>query len=168
MREEADDSNPALCEAIAQRIAESANQRITFAEYMDLVLYEPNRGYYATKAVDIGLQGDFFTSPHLGVDFGELLAEQFLQMWETLERPKPFTLLELGAGQGLLAADILGYLYRRHPDFLAALEYIIVERSEALRHEQQQRLLLRGGVGGGGGGGGGGWGGVQKKTQKKF
>lgn len=147
MREEADDSNPALCEAIAQRIAESANQRITFAEYMDLVLYEPNRGYYATKAVDIGLQGDFFTSPHLGVDFGELLAEQFLQMWETLERPKPFTLLELGAGQGLLAADILGYLYRRHPDFLAALEYIIVERSEALRREQQQRLLLRGGQG---------------------
>jgi len=147
MREEADDSNPALCEAVAQRIAESANQRITFAEYMDLVLYEPNRGYYATKAVDIGLQGDFFTSPHLGVDFGELLAEQFLQMWETLERPKPFTLIELGAGQGLLAADILGYLYRCHPDFLAALEYIIVERSEALRREQQQRLLLRGGQG---------------------
>ncbi|MBV8884745.1 MAG: SAM-dependent methyltransferase, partial [Chroococcidiopsidaceae cyanobacterium CP_BM_RX_35] len=107
---------------------------------MELVLYEPQHGYYATKAIDIGPQGDFFTSPHLGVDFGELLAEQFLQMWEILERPMPFTLLELGAGQGLLATDILEYVYHHHPDFWAAIEYIIVERSDALRREQRQRL----------------------------
>ena len=132
----------ALCEAIASRIA-NAGDRITFAEYMDLVLYEPNHGYYATNAVKIGPQGDFFTSPHLGADFGELLAEQFVQMWEILGRPLPFTLLELGAGQGLLAADILKYLYHRYPDLWAALDYIIVERSVALRNEQQQRLQTR-------------------------
>jgi len=137
-----DDSNLALCEAIARRIA-NAGDRITFAEYMDLVLYEPNHGYYATNAVKIGPQGDFFTSPHLGADFGELLAEQFAQMWEILGRPLSFTLLELGAGQGLLAADILKYLYRRYPDLWAALDYIIVERSVALRNEQQQRLQTR-------------------------
>jgi len=123
---------------LACRIAESPNQRLTFAEYMDLVLYEPEHGYYATRAIDIGPQGDFFTSPHLGADFGELLAEQFLQMWEILDQPTPFTLLELGAGQGLLAADILRYLYRHHSDFYAALDYMIVERSDALRHEQQR------------------------------
>jgi len=55
-----------------------------------------------------------------------------------LERPVPFTLFEMGAGQGILAADILGYLYRQYPDFFKALEYIIVERSAALRKEQQQ------------------------------
>ena len=131
-----DDSNPALCDAIACRIAESLHRRITFAEYMDLVLYHPKHGYYTTNAVNIGSKGDFFTSPHLGADFGELLAEQFVQMWEILERPKPFTLLELGAGQGLLAADILGYIYRHYPDFFEALDYVIVERSEALRNEQ--------------------------------
>ncbi len=135
-----DDSNAALCDAIACRIAESANQRITFAEYMALVLYHPEHGYYATKAVNIGRQGDFFTSPHLGADFGELLAEQFFQMWEILERPVPFTLLELGAGQGLLAADILEYLYRHYPDFFEVLDYVIVERSVAMRKEQQLRL----------------------------
>lgn len=139
----ADDSNPALCEVLSRRIAESHNQRLTFAEYMELVLYEPQHGYYATKAIDIGPQGDFFTSPHLGVDFGELLAEQFLQMWEILERPMPFTLLELGAGQGLLATDILEYVYHHHPDFWAAIEYIIVERSDALRREQERRLGRR-------------------------
>jgi len=135
-----DDSNAALCDAIACRIAESANQRITFAEYMALVLYHPEHGYYATKAVNIGRQGDFFTSPHLGADFGELLAEQFFQMWEILEQPVPFMILELGAGQGLLAADILEYLYRHYPDFFEVLDYVIVERSVAMRNEQQQRL----------------------------
>ena len=136
----ADDFNPALCDAIARHIASSPTRRITFAEYMDLVLYHPDYGYYATNAVNIGPQGDFFTSPHLGADFGELLAEQFVQMWEIMGRLGQFTLLELGAGQGILAADILGYLYRHYPDFFEALNYVIVERSAALRQEQQQRL----------------------------
>ena len=134
------DFNPALCNALACRIAESPSCRITFAEYMDLVLYHPEHGYYATNTVNIGPQGDFFTSPHLGSDFGELLAEQFVQMWEILERPIPFTLIEMGAGQGLLAVDILGYLYLHYPDFFDALDYVIVERSAALREEQQKRL----------------------------
>lgn len=135
-----DDFNPALCDAISRRIAESPNRRITFAEYMDLVLYHPTHGYYVTKAINIGRQGDFFTSPHLGADFGELLAIAFVQMWEILGRSVPFTLLEMGAGQGILAADILGYLYRHYPDFFDAIEYVIVERSAALKNEQQQRL----------------------------
>ena len=135
----ANDSNPALWEAIARRIDESPQHRITFAEYMELVLYHPQHGYYATNAVNIGAQGDYFTSPHLGADFGELLAEQFVQMWEILERPNLFTLVEMGAGQGILAADILKYL-RRYPDLFETISYIIVEKSTALRKEQQQRL----------------------------
>ncbi len=135
-----DDSNLVLCEAIADQIAESPQHRITFAEYMDTVLYHPQHGYYATNAVKIGSQGDFFTSVHLGADFGELLAEQFVQMWEILGRPVPFSLVEMGAGQGILAGDILKYLTVHYPDFLVALEYVIVEKSPALRQEQQQRL----------------------------
>jgi len=135
-----DDSNLALCEAIARRIAESPQRRITFAEYMDLVLYHPQQGYYATKAIAIGPQGDFFTSPHLGADFGEMLAEQFAQMWQILGQPQPFTLLEMGAGQGILVSDILKYLQQHYPDFFTALEYVIVEKSAALRQQQQQRL----------------------------
>ncbi len=128
-----------LWEAIARRIDESPQHRITFAEYMELVLYHPQHGYYATNAVNIGAQGDYFTSPHLGADFGELLAEQFVQMWEILERPNLFTLVEMGAGQGILAADILKYL-RQYPEFFETINYIIVEKSTALRKEQQQRL----------------------------
>jgi len=140
MTQSVSDSNPALCEAIALRIAESPQHRITFAEYMDLVLYHLQYGYYNTHATKLGKQGDFFTSPHLGTDFGELLAEQFLQIWEILEKPVPFTLLEMGAGQGILALDILNYLEGCYPDFLAALSYVIIERSPSLIQEQQQRL----------------------------
>ena len=135
-----DDSNEALCEAIACAIASNPQQRITFAEYMDLVLYYWQHGYYATKAVNLGSRGDFFTSPHLGADFGELLGEQFVQMWEILGQPKLFTLVEMGAGQGILAADILKYLQQHYPDFFAALEYVIVEKSPILKQEQHQRL----------------------------
>lgn len=134
------DSNTALREIIASRITANSQGRITFAEYMEMVLYHPEHGYYSTKAVNLGKKGDFFTSVHLGGDFGELLAEQFVQMWEILGRPKPFTLVEMGAGQGILAGDILNYLQREYADFYASLEYVIVEKSLTLRQEQQQRL----------------------------
>ncbi|MEH2296560.1 class I SAM-dependent methyltransferase [Nostoc sp.] len=135
------DSNPALCAAIANHITTNPQQRITFAEFMDMLLYYPEHGYYSSDAVKIGFQGgDFFTSPNLCADFGELLAEQFLQMWEILGKPVPFSLVEMGAGQGLLALHILKYHQLRYPDFFTALEYIIVEKSPTLRQEQQQRL----------------------------
>jgi SAM-dependent MidA family methyltransferase len=125
---------------IANQIADEPNQRITFADYMDLALYHPEQGYYATGAVNIGSEGDFFTSPHLSRDFGELLAEQFAQMWEILGHPIPFTLMEMGAGQGLLAADVLYYLYRHYPDCFEALEYIIIEKAAGLISQQKQQL----------------------------
>ncbi|PSB10233.1 hypothetical protein C7B61_10210 [filamentous cyanobacterium CCP1] len=134
------DSNPKLCQIIHQRIAEHPQHRITFAEFMDLALYHPQHGYYSTKQALGGIQDDFFTSPHLGADFGELLARQFAQMWERLDRPFPFTLVEMGAGQGLLVQDILRYLHRHHFECFEALEYVVVEKTSALIAEQQRRL----------------------------
>ncbi len=134
------ESNSVLCEIIAQQIAKSSKQRITFAEFMELALYHPQQGYYATNQSGAGIQSDFFTSSHLGSDFGELLAQQFVQMWEILERPNPFTLIEMGAGQGLLVQDILRYLHKYHFACFEALRYIIVEKSPALAAEQQRRF----------------------------
>jgi SAM-dependent MidA family methyltransferase len=133
-------NNLLLCQAIAQSIAQTPQHQITFADYMDLVLYHPQNGYYASNSNVIGETGDFFTSPHLSADFGELLAVQFVEMWEGLNRPAPFTLVEMGAGQGLLIQDILRYLHRHHFSCFEALEYVIVERSPALRSEQEQRF----------------------------
>lgn len=137
---ETNDSNLALRDLIAQKIAEAPEQRITFSEYMEWVLYHPQHGYYSTDQVKIGAEGDFVTSPHLGADFGELLAEQFVEMWQMLGHPKPFTLVEMGAGQGLIVQDVLRYLHRHHFECFEALRYVIVEKSSALVAEQQQRL----------------------------
>jgi SAM-dependent MidA family methyltransferase len=128
-----------LVEKIIDYITSKAKQRITFAEYMNMVLYHPKYGYYSTEAAKIGKEGDFFTSVHLGADFGEMLAIQFIEMWEILDKPTPFTLVEIGAGQGYLAIDILNYL-QRHSNLYSALKYIIIEKSPLLKQVQQQKL----------------------------
>ncbi|MTJ49778.1 class I SAM-dependent methyltransferase [Dolichospermum sp. UHCC 0259] len=135
------DSYSPLCQAIARRIITNPQKRITFAEYMDMVLYHPEHGYYSSDAIKIGFRGsDFFTSASLGSDFGELLTKQFYQMWEILDKPIHFDLVEMGAGQGILASHILNYIKQEYPDFFTAVKYIIVEKSQSLKQEQQQRL----------------------------
>jgi SAM-dependent MidA family methyltransferase len=129
-----------ISQIIQHQIQQSPQQRITFAEFMDLALYHPQQGYYATGRVNIGDRGDFFTSPHLGADFGELLAKKFVELWETMGRPSPFYLVEMGAGQGILAADILRYLQQNYPLFFGDLDYSIVEKSEGLKQQQQKSL----------------------------
>lgn len=134
------ESNPALCRIIADRISANPEQRIPFTEFMELALYHPQHGYYATNRGSQGIQRDFFTSAHLSSDFGELLAIQFADLWEQLDRPHPFTLVEMGAGQGLLVQDIVRYLHRHHFECFAALEYWIIEKSVALIDAQKNRL----------------------------
>lgn len=133
-------SNGALCRAIAQRIQTAPHQRITFADFMDMALYHSQHGYYASPQQRIGFQGDFMTSPHLGADFGELLAEQFAEMWHVLGRPRPFTLIEMGAGQGLIVRDVLQYLHRVHFECFEALDYLIIEKSAALIQAQKHHI----------------------------
>jgi len=116
-------------------------QRITFAEYMSLALYHEHYGYYKNGIVRIGAKGDFFTSSSLGKDFGELLTLQFEQMWQNLGRPNPFYLVEMGAGNGELAQDILNYLQKdEQTEFVQALKYVIVEESPTLIKSQQELL----------------------------
>jgi SAM-dependent MidA family methyltransferase len=133
--------NEEIVRVISDRIFTSSHQRITFAEYMDLVLYHSEHGYYAKKSSQIGATGDFFTSPHLGSDFAECLAKQFTQMWDILEHPNRFQLVEMGAGQGIIAKDILTYFQKTNPDLFSVLEYKIIEKSPQMQ-AQQRRLLL--------------------------
>lgn len=132
-----------LAEAIAGQIARSPQQRITFAEYMELALYHPEYGYYSSGTAAIGAEGDYFTSVSLGSDLGALLAEQFAQMWQLLGQPSPFSLLEMGAGQGLLAADILNHLSDRFPELVRAVRYIIIEKAPAAIAQQQAELHVQ-------------------------
>ena len=127
---------------IIEAIEQSPQQKITFADYMSLALYHPQEGYYSSGRAKIGTQGDFFTASSLGSDFGELLAEQFLEMWELLGSPKAFNLVEIGAGSGSCAADILTYLHDNYPYFYEVINYVIVEEAQGLVKKQESTLSL--------------------------
>jgi SAM-dependent MidA family methyltransferase len=95
-----------LAERLRHRI--TASGPITFAEFMEWALYDPEEGFYAR--LPVGEQGHFVTSPHLSPVFGRLLARQVAEFWELLDRPSPFDVIEVGAGDGTLARQILGAL----------------------------------------------------------
>ena len=132
--------NPELVHILQEAIRQSPEHRLTFAEFMHEVLYHPLHGYYTSQETPLGPQGDFVTSSHLGHDFGALLAVQFEEMWHRLERPNPFYLVEMGAGQGLVAADVLTHLDKHYPECFSALVDQIVEKSEALQETQRDYL----------------------------
>lgn len=130
----------ALCKHLREQINQHPDRRIPFVHFMEQALYHPQYGYYSNRARQIGVQGDFFTAPHLGADFGQLLARQFVQMWEVLGKPPQFTLMEMGAGQGLLAQDILQSLQQCEPQCFDCIDYIIIEKAEGLIELQQRQL----------------------------
>src|SRR2546427_12574554 len=82
---------------------------IPFADFMRLALYCPKYGYYEQMAGRIGREGDFYTSVSVGSLFGELLAFQFAE-WLAALSSGPWHLVEAGAHDGQLAADILTWL----------------------------------------------------------
>src|SRR5437773_1097251 len=105
-----EDAHPAPRE-ITARIRERIRTEgpITFAEFMESALYDPEHGYYARPPV--GEAGDFVTSPHVSPAFGVLVARQIEELWKQLAQPQPFWVVEAGAGEGALAGQILDFLH---------------------------------------------------------
>ena len=109
---------------------------ITFAEFMEVALYWPHGGYYARDGAGdetspFGPAGDYYTSPMAHPAFGALLAVQLFQFWQMLDRPSPFHLIELGAGNGQLARDILTAAASLPDGFSDHLRYICLDRSRS-------------------------------------
>ncbi len=115
-----------------------------FERYMALCLYHPEFGYYMQDYERTGVQGDYFTSSDLHPIFARLVARQAAEMWEAINRPAPFTWVEMGAGRGLFAVDFLEWVQRERPDFRAALDYILIEPGERPRARLRERLAAGG------------------------
>jgi len=113
---------------------------IPFARFMELALYHPEHGYYASGRASIGRRGDFFTNVSVGPLFGKLLAAQFAEIWEKLGRPGEFTIVEQGAHDGVFAADVLSALRQSSEECFAAISYVILEPFRVWRERQQQHL----------------------------
>jgi len=109
---------------------------LSFERYMEMALYEPGLGYYSAGARKLGVDGDFVTAPEISSLFSRCLARQCAQILKEIGGD----ILELGAGSGVMAADILAEL--------AALEqlpvrYLILEVSADLRERQRAALTER-------------------------
>ena len=124
--------SPGLEAELRARIA--AGGPLGFDEFMAAALYHPRHGYYASGIPRTGKHGDFFTSVSVGPVFGKLLAAQFLEMRGHLGDPQDFTLVEQGANDGQLMADILAAWKGTPPRIL------IVEPIETLRTVQRKTL----------------------------
>src|ERR1019366_4862552 len=100
---------------------------------MDLALYDAELGYYARATRRSGRAGDFFTSVDVGPLFGELLEMQLEEMARILQtsdfKLQTFDLVEAGAGNGRLSADILRAARRHHPAFYDTIQLHLVEAS---------------------------------------
>ena len=110
---------------------------VTFDRFMELALYAPGLGYYVAGASKFGRGGDFVTAPTLSPLFGHCLARQCQEVLKALGGGD---ILELGAGTGDLAADILdGFKAKgRQPG-----SYLILEPSPELRERQKNLLEQR-------------------------
>ena len=131
-------ATPSLQGILRDRIAREGPLR--FADFMATALYHPELGYYAREPRQVGRGGDFFTSVSVGPLFGGLLARRFIKEWETLGSPGRWRIIECGAHDGTLAADILGAISQLQPAAFARLEYAIPEPLPLLQVAQRQTL----------------------------
>lgn len=127
---------------------------VSFARFMELALYHPTLGYYmrfADKADAeqpasglgedrIGWSGDYYTSCDVSPVLANSVAKQIAQMDALLGRPDPFTVVEMGAGKGVLARDVLTACRIVSDSLAERLRYMIIERSPMMQ-ASQQRLL---------------------------
>ena len=111
---------------------------MTIADYVTRCLHDPRDGYYATRPA-IGATGDFITAPMISQMFGELIGLWAIELWRRLGAPERVRLVEVGPGDGTLMADALRAA-RLDPEFLRAVDLVLIEPSPPLR-EAQARML---------------------------
>lgn len=110
------------------------NGLLSFADFMKIALYAPGLGYYSAGLMKFGPEGDFVTAPEISPLFSQCLAHQCMPILQTLPGA---AILELGAGTGRMAADLLKTLAKHHclPE-----KYFILEVSADLKAQQQRTL----------------------------
>jgi SAM-dependent MidA family methyltransferase len=131
-----------LVAAIVSEIAQFGP--IPFVRFMDLALYHPQFGYYMRPPDEgterIGWSGDFYTSSDVHSILGQALAKQARQIDILLGHPTPFTVVEMGAGKGLLARDFLQAILVGQDSLSERLRYVLIERSPAMQDLQRKNL----------------------------
>lgn len=116
---------------------------VPFSRYMDWVLNDYEYGAYGAGRLRVGPYGDFVTAPSLGSSFACLLALQVQQWLRSLKSRSiagRLSLIDIGPGEGNLAADLVSTLIDCDPDLARHMELVLIERNPGMARRQQQRL----------------------------
>ena len=116
----------------------SSNELTPVDEFVEKVLYEPNKGYY-TKKIPFGSQGDFVTAPTISNLFSEIIGIWIISSWEKLGKPKKFNFIELGPGDGSLS-KILVSTFKKFPELNKSINMYLYEKSDLLINVQKKKL----------------------------
>ena len=118
-----------LAEELAERIRREG--KITFHDWMNAALYHPTLGYYNRSDLKRwGREGDYRTSPERSELFAATFARYFATLYERMGQPAEFCILEIGAGNGRLAAVVLDSLQTKFPSVFTSLKYVVLEASQ--------------------------------------
>ena len=121
--------------------------QVTFARFMEIALIHPTLGYYSQAERLLRHGGDFNTAPALSPFFNRTLARLVTELVdaslatplagrEPLGAAEPAALVELGGGEGQLAAAILEFWEQERPDLRERVVYRIVEVGARLQERQ--------------------------------
>ena len=138
-RKNNEDHSQSHSELVMENLAKEikANQGwISFEDFFEFVMYKPGLGYYSAGAKKLGSSGDFTTSPEISRLFGKTVSNQVLALLNNFASP---SIIEIGAGSGRLAYDIITNLINSKMDFD---KYYILEVSADFRERQRQELSL--------------------------
>ena len=111
---------------------------LSLDKFIDESLYNKKLGYYM-KGNPFGEKGDFITSPNISVLFSEMISVWIISFWESLNCPKQFNLIELGAGNGEMMT-IMTNTFCKFPQFKNSCNIKILEKSKHLRKVQKKLI----------------------------
>ena len=119
----------------------SESKSIPLDKFISKALYDKNYGYYSKK-IPFGKNGDFITSPGISSLFSEVIALWIVALWEHLDKPKIFNIVELGPGNGQMCATLVG-VFKKFPAFFNSANIFLYEKSKTLESLQKKILFMR-------------------------
>lgn len=121
---------------LQKEINNRPEKMISYAEYMNLVLYHPERGYYMKDKEKLGKKGDFITTSNFSDIYGRLIAKWYMRKVQETAGLEP-AVCEIGAGNGRFAR---AFIEEWNQQSNQPLKYYIVEESPYHRKLQEQIL----------------------------
>jgi SAM-dependent MidA family methyltransferase len=132
-------TSSALADILREKIQREGP--ITFHDWMEAALYDPEHGYYCRPdRARWGREGDYRTSPERSELFAATFARYFARSYEALGAPTEWTIVEAGAGEGRFAAGVLDSLQKRYPTVFRSTRYVVSDVSAESQARAQSLL----------------------------